>query len=409
MGNFTVSQLNKYIKRNFDNDYALYNLSVEGEISNFKESHGNYYFVLKDESSAISCIYFNNYGNGKELDKNLEGSKVIVKGRVTVYEKNGTYSIYVTEIEQSGLGKYYIELEKLKKKLYEKGMFDDMYKKPIPEYPTSVGVVTAKTGAAIKDITKTIYKKNPYTRIVLYPATVQGDNAYLSVIKGIRKLDDMNLDVIIIGRGGGSIEDLYCFNDERLAEIIFNAKTPIISAVGHEINESISDLVADAKVATPTAAGELASFDYMQLIEDIDENENLLLGYLVDKFDEIDERLIMYESKLNALSPYSQVMLKIEKLDNYKNKIENVIKNKLSFYNHKFELYVNNLEMHNPLKKLKNGMVYAVNSKKENINKVDDVKNNEKIKLYLKDGSISAKVLKTKEGGLISAKIKENK
>lgn len=397
MSKITVSQLNRYIKNIFDHDFILNNVSVEGEISNFKESHGNYYFVLKDETSTINCIYFSN--KNLSIEKFYDGLQVIVKGKVAVYEKSGNYSIYVSEIELSGLGKFFIELEKLKQKLYNKGMFSDIYKKKIPRYPSNIGVVTAKNGAAIKDITKTIYNKNPYSRIVLYPSQVQGKDAYKSIIKGIVKLDTMGLDVIIIGRGGGSIEDLYNFNNEELAETIFNAKTPIISAVGHEINESISDLVSDYRVATPTAAGELASFDYNQLIEDFDNYKIELKDTISHKLDSIENKILITENILNSYSPYNRILIIIEKFNNYNIKLKNIINNKYNDVQHKLEIYFNIFDKYNPLNKLKSGMVYAVNSKKKNINSVSDVKINEDINLILKNGTIKAKVLNIKKGG----------
>ena len=396
MNKITVSQLNKYIKNIFDHDYILNEVYVEGEISNFKESHGNYYFVLKDELSTVNCIYFNN--NSLSIDDYADGLKVIVKGRVAVYEKSGSYSIYVREIELTGLGKFYIELEKLKQKLYNKGMFSDIYKKPIPKYPQRIGVVTAKSGAAIKDIAKTIYNKNPYSKIVLYPSQVQGKDAYLSIIDGIIKLDSMNLDVIIIGRGGGSIEDLYNFNNEKLAETIFNAKTPIISAVGHEINESISDLVSDFRVSTPTAAGELASFDYNKLQDDFDNYENDLKEIIKYKYGLLENKLLMSETKLNNYSPYNKILLIIEKLKSYKLNINNLINEKYKIIHHKYDIYLNIFEKYNPINKLKSGMVYAVNNKKQNINRISDVKLNENIDLILKDGCIKANVIKLTKG-----------
>ena len=283
----SVSQLNKYIKEMFNEDNILRNVIVKGEISNLKESKGNYYFSLKDTFSSIQCIIFTNYiSNNLDVSQFSDGNEVEVEGRVAVYEKGGSYSIYVNNIKNTGLGEYFIKLEELKKKLYEKGMFDEMYKKEIPRYSINIGVVTAKNGAAIRDIYKTIKDKNPYANVILYPSLVQGENAYKSIIDGIMALDKMGLDVIIIGRGGGSIEDLYCFNDERVAYAIFNANTPIISAVGHEINDSISDLVADKRVATPTAAGELATFSYEDFVDDL-EKRYRIKTLIVEDFGEI--------------------------------------------------------------------------------------------------------------------------
>ena len=305
----SVSQLNKYIKEMFADDNILKNVIVKGEVSNAKESRGNYYFSLKDDFSQIQCIVFSSY-SGQNVDVNslVDGREVIVYGKVSVYEKGGNYSIYVTKIENYGLGEFYVKLEELKKKLYEKGMFDPLYKKEIPKYSMNIGVVTAKNGAAIRDIYKTIKDKNPYANVVLYPSLVQGDNAYKTIVDGIMCLDNLELDVIIIGRGGGSIEDLYCFNDERVAYAIFNAKTPIISAVGHEINDSISDLVADARVATPTAAGEMATFSYEDFESDLDNYKLTLDNLINDKLSLIKDKLDRLNKEIHLLAPNLKIL-----------------------------------------------------------------------------------------------------
>lgn len=389
----SVSQLNKYIKEMFQEDIILNDVLVKGEISNLRESKGNYYFVLKDNFSSIGCIVFPSF-SGREVDvKTLsDGIEVIIEGRVSVYEKSGTYSIYVSKVTNSGLGEYYIRLEKLKKELYEKGMFDDIYKKDIPKYSMNIGVVTAKNGAAIKDIERTIYNKNPYANIVLYPALVQGDLAYQSIIDGIIELDKLNLDVIIIGRGGGSIEDLWTFNDERVAYAIFNAKTPIISAVGHEINESISDLVADVRVATPTAAGELATFDYKEFEEDI-MNYNLTLNDIItNKLDEAKEKIINKKELLYRLAPKSRIERYKEKLNYANDKINFNINIKIKNVKNEIIKYIEILKSKNILDKIEKGLSYVTDEKDKKITSVKELKKGDILKSRFADGLVFSEV-----------------
>ena len=395
----TVAELNRYIKETFVDNPVFYNILVKGEISNCKQSHGNYYFSLKDEYSTIQAIMFNNdvVKSVNSVDYLKDGAEVIVCGRVAVYEKNGTYAIYVQKVEQVGLGDYYVKLEALKKKLFDMGMFDEIYKKKIPKYAINIGVVTAKNGAAIKDIIKTIKNKNRYANIVLYPALVQGENAYKSIIDGIIKLDKMNLDVIIIGRGGGSIEDLYSFNDERVAYAIFNANTPIISAVGHEINSSISDMVADLSVATPTAAGELATFSYDEFIDNINNYKmtlkNNIYSMIADLRDKLDEKKV----HLDLLAPKSKITLYKNKIDSSKNKINLIIKNKIDVYRQKLSAYIEKLKARDAITKIESGYSITLNMRDIKINSIKDVKINDKIKTKIRDGIIDSIVLNVRK------------
>ena len=391
----SVSQLNKYIKEMFADDNILRYVIVDGEVSNFKESRGNFYFSLKDDMSAIQCIIFANYG-GASIDTSSmsDGAKVRVSGRVAVYEKAGTYAIYVNKVENSGLGEYYIKLEELKKKLYDLGMFDESYKKEIPKYAINIGVVTAENGAAIRDIFKTIKDKNPYAKVTLYPSLVQGENAYSTIVDGIMALDKMNLDVIIIGRGGGSVEDLYCFNDERVAYAIFNAKTPIISAVGHEINDSISDLVADKRVATPTAAGELATFSY-------DEFENDIMNYKMTLDNLIDDKFVRIKDKLDADKKQLMSLAPKVKLERYKDNLNHInerlsisIDTKILNVKSKIEKYIEMLKARDILDKIERGLAYTTNEKGKKIKSVKEVKVGDKIFSRLSDGTIKSEVLK---------------
>ncbi|MCQ2609613.1 MAG: exodeoxyribonuclease VII large subunit, partial [Lachnospiraceae bacterium] len=359
----TVKELNKYIKGLYSRDFILQNLAVKGEISNYKESHGNFYFSLKDETvEAIDCIMF-----GSVLDKLktdfTSGQEVIIQGELSFYEKIGKTSIIVRYMEIDGVGKYYIELEKLKKKLQEKGMFDDMYKKPIPKYGYHIGVVTSKTGAAIEDIKRTIYNKNPHAHIVLYPCKVQGEGAAESVIEGVKTLDDMNLDCIIVARGGGSKEDLYCFNDENLAYAIFSSDTPIISAVGHEIDTSITDLVADLRVATPTAAGEACTFDYHELMQDLVDKRNDMIDILSSKIDKYKEKVDSYLTNIDLLSPRSKIERHKVVLKEKSERLKNITHSRYSDIVHIYNEYIEKLKASDSLSKMKKGFAYVTNDK----------------------------------------------
>lgn len=391
----TVSQLNRYIKELIIDDTILNNVLIKGEVSNLKESRGNYYFILKDSASSIQCIVFTNF-SGANVDVRTikDGLEFLVEGKVQVYEKNGTYAVYVTKVTNVGLGDYFVRLEELKQKLYELGMFDDSYKKAIPKYSNKIGVVTAKNGAAIKDIYKTIKDKNPYAEIILYPAVVQGDSAYQSIIEGIMALDNMDLDVIIVGRGGGAVEDLYAFNDERVAYAIFNAKTPIISAVGHEINDSISDLVADVRVATPTAAGELATFDYAEFIGELEDYKLELDNCIEDKILKLRSKLNTIADNLTYLSPRSKISRFHEMAQSRSDKLNYIIKTKIENLSVRIAHYIEILNSYNVLNKMKQGLVYASDKRNKKLLSINQVSVGDRIKLRLKDGVIDSSVLK---------------
>ena len=394
----SVSQLNKYIKEMFAYDNILKNVIVKGEVSNFKESRGNYYFSLKDDQSNIQCIIFTNYsGACVDLTNVSDGAQITVYGKVAVYERGGSYAIYVNKIENSGLGEYFIKLEKLKKKLLELGMFDESYKKEIPKYSMNIGVVTAENGAAIRDIYKTIKDKNPYANVILYPSLVQGDNAYKTIVDGIMELDKLGLDVIIVGRGGGSIEDLYCFNDERVAYAIFNASTPIISAVGHEINDSISDLVADRRVATPTAAGELATFSYSEFESDL-ENYRLNLDEIIaGKLERLNEGLENRKRQIMALAPKAKVERYKDNLKHVSDRLKTVMDSKIIALRHNLEKYIEMLKSRDVLNKLGKGLAYTTDAKGRKIKSIKDTKVGNVILSRLKDGIIESKVTKIKK------------
>lgn len=396
----SVTELNRYLKGMFDDNQLLYNVCVKGEISNFGEKSGNYYFKLKDSGAQVQCILFNNYVEIIGKDNILElkdGLEVTVTGKISLYEKAGTYAIYVKKIENTGLGDYFVKLQKLKIKLAEEGLFDESHKKKIPKYSVNVGVVTAENGAAIKDIYKTIKDKNKYAKIYLYPSKVQGDDAYKTIIEGINVLDKMKLDVIIIGRGGGSIEDLYAFNDENVARAIYNATTPIISAVGHEINDSISDLVADLRVATPTAAGEKAVFSYDALCEDINDHKEELNQVMLDKINLIKDKLENIKIQIDLLTPKEKVRHFRDILKKHNENINSLMENKIIYHKQVLKNYIEKLRANDTLQKLEKGFLYTTNTNNIKINSVRKVKNGDIIKLYLLDGSIDSKVINIKK------------
>ena len=266
---YTVSQVTSYIRNMFTQDFALNRISIKGEVSNCKyHTSGHIYFTLKDGGAQIAAVMF--AGQAKSLDFHLtEGQEVVVSGTVDVYERDGRYQLYAKEIKREGRGDLFLRFEKLRDELEEMGMFDGCYKQPIPKYAKKIGIVTASTGAAIRDIMNITARRNPYVQLILYPALVQGEQAKYSIVKGIKTLDALGLDVLIVGRGGGSIEDLWAFNEEMVARAIFECHTPVISAVGHETDVTIADYVADLRAPTPSAAAELAVFDYKQFEETV--------------------------------------------------------------------------------------------------------------------------------------------
>ena len=375
----SVSELNKYIKNIIATDFVLNKVYVKGEVTGFKFTRGNYYFGLKDENSIINCIIFGNFY--KPEFQVEDGMTLLVSGKVAVYEKNGSYSIYVNSIENQGLGQYFIKLEALKKKLSDNGMFDEEHKKAIPEFTMNIGVVTAKDGAAIRDIEITLKNRNPYVNIVLYPAKVQGEGAGVSISRGIDILDNMNLDVIIVGRGGGSIEDLYAFNDEQVAYSIFAAKTPIISAVGHEINNSIADLDADMRVATPTAAAEAATFSYNDFVDNLNEYIDNYKDLINDNIENILDALDDYKMKLSLLDPETKLDNFNNNLEAYKYKFKNIIRQKIQNISLIFDKYNERVRMSYPFYNLDKGMAYISDKKNKPIKSINDLKEDDDINI----------------------------
>ena len=295
---YSVGQVNNYIKNMFQQDFLLNKVSIKGEVSNCKyHTSGHIYFSLKDETGALACVMFAGQRKGLAFPMK-NGDKVVVSGSVSVYERDGKYQLYAKEITLEGAGLLYERFLALKAELEEMGMFAKEYKQPIPAYAKTVGIVTAPTGAAIQDIRNVAGRRNPYVQLILYPALVQGDGAKESIIEGIEKLDAYGVDVMLVGRGGGSVEDLWAFNEEEVARAIFNCKTPIISAVGHETDTTIADFVADLRAPTPSAAAELAVADIRGVFQSLENYRQKLSRNLENKIQLLQQQIKYYENRL---------------------------------------------------------------------------------------------------------------
>ena len=391
-GVYSVAQLNSYIKHMFNEDFVLNNISVSGEISNCKyHSSGHIYFTLKDEDAVLLAVMF--AGNARGLKFRLsEGQKVIVKGSINVYERDGKYQLYAKDIALDGQGDLYKKFENLKKELEEMGMFDASYKKPIPKYATRIGVVTASTGAAIQDIINITKRRNPYVKLYLYSAIVQGSEAAASIVSGINCLDDMGLDVIIIGRGGGSIEDLWGFNEEIVARAIFNCNTPIISAVGHEVDFTIADFVSDMRAPTPSAAAELAVFDYRDFEEKIYNYKSLLKRSLVNNFDKKKLLLESLKERIRLRSPKDKIMKKRQDADVLLDKMAQKMIMRMKNSRMRLSVDAEKLNGLSPLNKLSKGYGYISDEQGKQVNSVEKVKQGDLLDVYVTDGKMEVMV-----------------
>ncbi|MCI5613205.1 MAG: exodeoxyribonuclease VII large subunit [Agathobacter sp.] len=395
---YTVGWVNQYIKNMFAQDYLLHRIMVKGEVSNCKyHSSGHIYFTLKDDKGAMSAVMF--AGNRRGLQFAMkDGDKVVVTGSVEVYERDGKYQIYAREIALDGEGDLYLRFEALKKELQEMGMFDAMYKKPIPKYAKRVGVVTARTGAAIQDIRNISARRNPYVQMILYPAQVQGEGAALSIVNGIRALEQMGVDTIIVGRGGGSIEDLWAFNEEIVARAIFDCSVPIISAVGHETDWTIADFVADMRAPTPSAAAELAVYELSLVADTLEEYKMRLQKGLERQVRHQRQRLANYETKLYYLSPQTKLNERRHQLvmaeERLKAQMNRIFQNKKQV----FALLMAKLEGQSPMKKLQSGYAYVADATGKRITRVAEVQRGQELEISMQDGSVLAKVSDVQTG-----------
>ncbi len=387
---YSVQQINSYIKRLFEDDFILKNVYVKGEISNCKYHYsGHIYFSLKDASGTIAAVMF--ASSAASLRFRLEdGMQVVVYGNVSVYERDGRYQLYARRIENEGLGELYRKYEELRLRLEESGMFDACYKKAIPRFSMKIGVVTAETGAVIRDIYNVASRRNPYCQIYLYPAQVQGQGASRTICEGIRALDEMNLDAIIVGRGGGSIEDLWAFNEENVARAIFDAKTPIISAVGHETDTTIADWAADLRAPTPSAAAELAVFDYQRFSDDLNNYIYSMQYALSNKIRHYSAKTENYKLRLDKLSPQNQIIQKQQYLADLVSSMDEILKGRLSDRRERLITLTERLEGLSPLKRLSEGYSFVTDPDGRAIKSVKQVKPGDELEINVSDGIISA-------------------
>ena len=390
---YSVSSVNQYIKNMFLREYALSVVFVKGEISNCKyHSSGHIYFSIKDENSQLTCVMFR--GDRGGLDFTMEnGQEVIVGGSISVYERDGKYQLYARKIVLAGDGMLSERYEQLKKRLQEAGYFDNEHKLPLPVYVKKVGIVTAKTGAAIHDMINIAGRRNPYVQLILYPAKVQGDGAAETIAKGLETLDQMGVDVIIAGRGGGSMEDLWAFNEPVVAEAIYHCKTPVISAVGHETDFTIADFVADRRAATPSEAAELAVYDVRLLMKDLSDRKNRLLRILFQHMETVEERLDDMADRLRILNPSNQLMQKRQHLIDMEERLSLYMDQSIREAKHTVSLMAGRLDAVSPLRRLQSGYAYVADQEGKRIDSVNHVKESDKITLTMSDGRIEAQTL----------------
>lgn len=390
---YSVSEVNTYIERMFKDDFMLGNLSLSGEVSNCKYNHtGHIYFTLKDDGAAISCVMFaGKRAKGLKFQMK-DGDQIVVTGYVGVYKPYGTYQVYANEIELAGVGDLFAKFEALKAELEETGMFDAMYKKPLPTHAMKIGVVTAPTGAAVHDIIRVSKSRNPYVQIVLYPAQVQGEAAAPSIVAGIQCLDEMGLDVIIVGRGGGSIEELWAFNEEIVAKAIFHATTPIISAVGHETDFTIADFVADRRAATPSQAAEYANFVYTDFANEINRCSDRLNRALDYRLESYSERLNNLKLRLQLLRPENKIKANQEKLEQLSIRLNNLMNAKIDRLENKLVAVSGRLDGLSPAKKLAAGFGYVTDEAGNRVDSVKALSVGDNISIRVKDGSIESQI-----------------
>ena len=389
---YTVRQVNSYIKNMFTQDFMLSRIYVKGEVSNCKyHTSGHIYFSLKDESGTIACVMFAGHRSGLSF-RLQDGQQVITLGSVSVYERSGQYQLYAREIILDGAGALYEKFEALKKELSEMGMFAPEYKQPIPKYIRTLGIVTAPTGAAVRDIINIAGRRNPYVQLILYPAQVQGDGAAQSIIRGIHALEKKKVDVMIVGRGGGSIEDLWAFNEESVARAVFECSVPVISAVGHETDTTITDYVADLRAPTPSAAAELAVYNYREAEEQIRTYYEMLKKRIEMKISEKRSVLERFKMQLNYAHPRQKLNENRQYAADLENRLRMLMNNRLEKEKHRLAICAERMKGLSPLEKLSQGYSYVQTPQGENIRSVTQVHPDSEIEIYVKDGKISAMV-----------------
>lgn len=389
---YTVKQVNSYIKNMFTQDFMLNRIYVKGEVSNCKyHTSGHIYFSLKDESGTIACVMFAGQRGGLSFHMR-EGQQIIVLGSVNVYERTGSYQLYAQEIRLDGEGTLYEKYQMLKQELEEMGMFAPEYKKAIPRYAKRIGVVTAPTGAAVRDIMNISARRNPYVQLLLYPAQVQGEGAKESIVRGIRMLETKNVDVIIVGRGGGSIEDLWAFNDECVARAIFDCQVPVISAVGHETDVTIADYVADLRAPTPSAAAELTVWDYRQLQGYLDEcrlrmNRSMTGTIRINRL-----RLKELDVRLSYLHPRHKLQDQQQRLIELEEELRTLMRDRVKETRHRLAIQIEKLNGLSPVRKLNQGFAYVEEADGGVVKSIRQVEKGDELTVYVTDGLIRTSV-----------------
>jgi len=390
---YTVGQVNSYIKNMFAQDFLLQELSVKGEVSNCKyHSSGHIYFTLKDEKGIIACVMF--AGNRAGLTFRMaEGMQVVVRGTIDVYERDGKYQMYARHITREGAGALYERFEQLKRELLERGMFAPEYKKPVPAFVRTLGVVTAPTGAAVRDIINVASRRNPFVQIILYPAIVQGEAAAESIVKGIKALERQNVDVMIVGRGGGSIEDLWAFNEEVVAQAVFDCSVPVISAVGHEVDTTIIDYVADLRAPTPSAAAELAVCDISLFLAQLEGMRAALNRQMQGRVRLCRADLQALEARLRANSPMGRVREKRTYAISLEERLAAAMNDRITMSRHRLAIYIEKLKGLSPLDKLNQGYSYVSDEEGRTFTDVNRVSLGDRLHIYVKNGRVEAEVM----------------
>ena len=389
---YTVKQVNSYIKNMFTQDFMLNRIYVKGEVSNCKyHTSGHIYFSLKDESGTIACVMFAGQRGGLSFHMS-EGQQVIVLGSVNVYEKSGSYQLYAREIRLDGEGVLYEKFQMLKQELEEMGMFALEYKKEIPGFARRIGIVTAPTGAAIRDIMNISARRNPYVQLILFPAQVQGEGAKESIVRGIEMLESHDVDVIIVGRGGGSIEDLWAFNEEEVARAIFNCRVPVISAVGHETDTTIADYVADLRAPTPSAAAELAVWDYRQCAAYLNECQVRMKRTMMTQIRLKRLHARDFQTRLSYQHPRYKLQEQQQRAVDLEEKLRDCMKEKVKDARHRLAIQIERMNGVSPVRKLNQGFSYVEDQDGRVIKKVSQVRKDQKFRIHVTDGVIHASV-----------------
>lgn len=389
---YSVGQVNAYIKNLFAQDFMLERIAIKGEVSNCKyHTSGHIYFTLKDAMGAMACVMF--AGNRKGLTFRMkEGDNVVVKGSVQVYERDGKYQLYAREITLDGTGALYVRFEQLKQELAEMGMFAPEYKQSIPPFIRTLGIVTAPTGAAIQDIRNIAHRRNPTVQLILYPALVQGDGAAESIVNGIRALEMLGVDAMIVGRGGGSIEDLWAFNEEIVARAVFDCSVPIISAVGHETDTTIIDYVADLRAPTPSAAAELAVWQLEAVEESIDRLQNGLYVQIQKHLAQAQSRVETLAMRLRYVSPENQLNAKRQYALDLEDRLALRMQHALRESKHRLQLLAQQLEAHSPLKKLGEGYAFMTDERGRTVRDFEQIETGMRLTLRMLDGDVITRV-----------------